>query len=129
MTKRADPRTNDLSCRYVNIMMNYPTKRGGIDTFLWYIYHGDAQVYIGKDGEWYLLVPSSCVHLTKGNRCKLEGRQPDYCTQHGHLKATDIHDVAKHVFTNEVELLTYLKERRPKLFARLPDATRAVVGK
>ena len=109
-------------------MMDYPTKRGGIDTFLWYIYHGNAQVYIGKDGEWYLLVPSRCVHLTKENRCKLEGRQPDYCAQHGHIKAKDIHDVAKHVFTNEAELLAYLKARRPKLFARLPDATRAAAG-
>lgn len=126
--QKANLRENDLSCRHVNIEMDYPRTRADAEAFLYYLYHRRTRVYIAKSGDWFLLVPSRCAHLKTGNRCAIEGRQLEYCTQHQHIKTKNIADIARRVFSTERQFLGYLKKHRPALFKKLPAATRRVVG-
>jgi Fe-S-cluster containining protein len=121
--EKVNPRICSISCRNVNIEMEYPVTRGQAESYLWYIYHG-AEVYIGNDGQWYLNVPSRCNQLLKGGVCGVAGRQPEICSQHSQNGAKKLDDVARYRFTSEKELLSYLKEKRPALFKKLPLATR-----
>jgi hypothetical protein len=108
--------------------MDYPRTRGDAETFLWYLYHEKAQVYIGTGGGWFLAVPSRCTQLTKDDRCAIYRWQLKQCAQHSHPNAKKLGEIARFVFRTEEELLAYLKERRPALFKKLPAATRKIAG-
>jgi len=125
--KPVDPRLSSISCLNVIMEMDYPRSVPQIESFLWYIYH-DTEVYVGKDGRWYLKVPSRCSRLSKEMRCTVSVRQPGKCSEFAGNGATSLDDVAKARFRTERELLAYLKARRPALFKKLRTATRRMLS-
>ena len=125
--KKVNPRICSISCHNVNLEMEYPQTRGQAESYLWYLYH-DAEVYIGKDGQWYLNVPSRCNQLLKSGVCGVAGRQPEICGQHSENGARKLDDVVRYRFTTEKQLLAYFKEKRPALFKKLPLGTRKAVN-
>jgi len=118
-----NPREGDFACRNIAIEMPYPRTKPDVEGFLFYLYHGDAEVFIGCDGEWYLRVRGKCSQLTANGRCRIKNRQAEECLQHGHGIKT-IKDAARFRFRDEYELLSYLREKRPALFRKLHPDTR-----
>ncbi|MDH5542513.1 MAG: YkgJ family cysteine cluster protein [Nitrospinota bacterium] len=119
--KILDPADGNMPCNYISLDMDYPRSKGGIESFLWYIYHRNIEVIIGHDGEWYIVVKGKCSKLS-GTRCLASSDQPENCLMHGE-KPRSLNDVAKFRFTTEIDLLLYLREHRPALFKKLNPAT------
>ena len=124
--ERLDPRKNNVACTYVLLDMNYPRTMWDIESFLWYLYHEECEVFIDKHHEWYVAVPGRCEKLGKDGRCGAGRRQPLVCGEFSDYPAKRIADLAMHHFKTERELLGYLREHRPRLFAKLSPVIRAV---
>lgn len=121
-----DPRNGSFPCNHISLEMNYPRSKGDIEAFLWYLYHEGVEVIIGNDGEWYIVVKGKCKQL-KGGKCLVADRQPDQCLQHGD-EPRSIKSISRYYFKNELELLSYLKEKRPALLKKLHAKTRKIAN-
>jgi hypothetical protein len=124
-----DPKRGAFPCNHISLEMNYPRSKGDIESFLWYLYHEGVEVIIGNDGEWYIVVKGKCKQLKRG-RCLIADRQPVQCLQHGDVPRS-IKSISRFHFKTELDILVYLKEKRPALFKKLHAKTRkiAVTGK
>lgn len=55
-----------------------PTERKDFDYVRWYLLHDRATVFV-DDGDWYLLVHTTCRHLQADHRCGIYETRPQIC--------------------------------------------------
>lgn len=65
-------------CKYFALPIDTPTERTDFDYIRWYLLHAQASVFV-EDGDWYLLVHTTCKHLQSDNRCGIYYTRPQIC--------------------------------------------------
>jgi Fe-S-cluster containining protein len=58
-----------------------PTEWADFEYIRWYLLHHRAAVFT-EDGDWYLLVYSTCKHLREDNLCAIYHDRPAVCRQY-----------------------------------------------
>ncbi len=65
-------------CHYFALPIDEPDCRKDFDYIRWYLLHDRASVFV-DDGEWYLLVHTTCKHLLDDHRCGIYETRPQIC--------------------------------------------------
>jgi Fe-S-cluster containining protein len=65
-------------CHYFALPIDPPTTSEEFDFIRWYLLHDRATVFT-EDGDWYLLVHTTCKHLLPDNRCGIYETRPQIC--------------------------------------------------
>ena len=65
-------------CKYFALPIDTPTTRKDFDYLRWYLLHDRASLFT-EDGDWYLLVHTTCKHLMEDNRCGIYETRPQIC--------------------------------------------------
>lgn len=65
-------------CKYFALPIDTPKQRKDFDFIRWYLLHDRATVFT-EDGDWYLLVHTTCRHLRDDNRCGIYETRPQIC--------------------------------------------------
>jgi len=68
-------------CRYFALPIETPTQWADFEYIRWYLLHHRAAVFT-EDGDWYLLVYSTCQHLREDNLCAIYDDRPAVCRQY-----------------------------------------------
>ncbi len=87
---------------------------------LWYLYHRGISVYVGNDGDWYLLVPSDCSNLTPEGLCRVYEARPYICREYelDGCEGTSSEPAEKARFDDAASLAAWLSRHRPSLWSR-----------
>jgi uncharacterized protein len=119
-------------CRYVAVGIDGPVSVGGVSTALWLVYHRNVSVYQSHEGDWFVLLAASCENLLPDGLCGVYESRPLICREYDvdGCEGTSVEAPEKVRFDDGASLGTWLRERRPALFARcleagiLPEAVR-----
>jgi uncharacterized protein len=65
-------------CRYFALPIETPESFEDLEFIRWYLLHDRASVF-QEDGDWYLLVHTTCKHLQADNRCGIYETRPKIC--------------------------------------------------
>lgn len=65
-------------CHYFALPIDQPACRKDFDYIRWYLLHDRATVFV-EDGDWYLLVHTTCKHLQPDHRCGIYATRPQIC--------------------------------------------------
>ncbi len=65
-------------CRYFALPIDEPDCRKDFDYIRWYLLHDRASVFV-DEGDWYLLVHTTCKHLQDDHRCGIYETRPQIC--------------------------------------------------
>ena len=65
-------------CRYFALPIDKPRAWQDFEYIRWYLLHERAAVFI-EDGEWYLLVHTTCRHLRDDQLCGIYETRPQIC--------------------------------------------------
>jgi Fe-S-cluster containining protein len=65
-------------CRYFALAIDKPTTWRDFDHMRWFLLHDKASVFV-EEGDWYLLVHTTCRHLQPDNRCGIYETRPNIC--------------------------------------------------
>lgn len=68
-------------CRYFALPIDAPTEFTDYEHFRWYLLHDRATIF-KEDGDWYLLVHTTCKHLQSDNRCGIYETRPEICREY-----------------------------------------------
>ena len=68
-------------CRYFALPIETPTTFNDWEFVRWYLLH-DAATVFKEDGDWYLLVHTTCKHLQPDNRCGIYATRPTICREY-----------------------------------------------
>ena len=68
-------------CRYFALPIDTPTNWKDFEFIRWYLVHDRASIFI-DEGDWYLMVHTTCKHLQQDNRCGIYETRPDICREY-----------------------------------------------
>jgi len=68
-------------CRYFALPIETPTEVRDFEFIRWYLLHEAATVFT-EDGDWYLLVHTTCKHLQSDHRCGIYETRPQICREY-----------------------------------------------
>jgi Fe-S-cluster containining protein len=68
-------------CKYFAWPIEKPTKRADFDYMRWAMLHTGTTFFV-EDGDWYVLVHSTCKHLLPDNRCGIYLTRPEICREY-----------------------------------------------
>jgi Fe-S-cluster containining protein len=91
---RTKPRREDLKpgvnlcehctakcCHYFALPIDTPEQWRDFEYIRWYLLHDRATVFI-DDGDWYLMVHTTCKHLRDDYRCGIYETRPQICREY-----------------------------------------------
>ena len=65
-------------CGYFALPIETPTESRDFEYIRWYLLHDRASVFT-EEGDWYLMVHTTCKHLQADNRCGIYETRPQIC--------------------------------------------------
>ncbi|MBL9163328.1 MAG: YkgJ family cysteine cluster protein [Planctomycetaceae bacterium] len=65
-------------CRYFALPMETPETFEEFEFIRWFLLHDRASVF-QEEGDWYMLVHTTCKHLGHDNRCGIYETRPQIC--------------------------------------------------
>ena len=65
-------------CRYFALPIEEPETLEEFEYLRWFLLHDRASVF-KEEGDWYLLVHTTCKHLQSDNRCGIYETRPQIC--------------------------------------------------
>ena len=65
-------------CHYFALPIETPTTRRDFEFIRWFLLHDRATMFT-EDGDWYLLVHTTCKHLRTDHRCGIYETRPQIC--------------------------------------------------
>jgi Fe-S-cluster containining protein len=65
-------------CHYFALPIDTPEDRRDFDYIRWFLLHDRATAFI-DEGDWYLLVHTTCKHLQPDHRCGIYETRPQIC--------------------------------------------------
>ena len=65
-------------CHYFALPIDIPKELKDFEYIRWYLLHDRASVFV-EDGDWYLLVHTTCKHLQEDHRCGIYDTRPQIC--------------------------------------------------
>ena len=107
-------------CTYVGVGINAPASPRHATDVLWYLYHENVYVYVDGEGEWSVHFEARCRNLGPDLRCGVYVDRPHICRTFDNrtCEANDpVHDTL--TFREPAEFLDWLRERRPRLYAKI----------
>ncbi len=107
-------------CTYVGVGVNPPTSARHASDVLWYLYHEGVYVYVDGDGEWSVHFEARCRNLGDDLLCRIYVDRPHICRGFD-SRSCEVNDQAPAslTFREPAEFLAWLRERRPRLHAKL----------
>ena len=107
-------------CTYVGVGIETPNRARYATDVLWYLYHENVYVYLDCDGEWSVHFEARCRNLGDDMLCRIYEQRPHICRGFDNTSC-EVNDHAHESFTfNEpVEFLAWLRENRPKVYAKV----------
>jgi len=107
-------------CRYVAVGIDGPVSVRGVSTALWLVYHRSVSVYQSHDGDWFVLLPTECGNLLPDGLCAVYEDRPFLCREYDvdGCEGTSDEPPEKVRFDDGAALASWLRERRPALYAR-----------
>lgn len=102
-----------LCCEYVNIVIETPKTKEGIDLVVWYLLHS-VSVRIDTTGKWTVYMPFKCQALTKDKKCNIYKDRPIICREHSQedCEKDDDNECDDLVFMNKEEFLKYINSNK-----------------
>lgn len=67
-----------VCCRYIALPLDTPETQREFDDIRWYLLHENIQVFV-EEGDWYILIATSCRHLRPDYRCGIYETRPQIC--------------------------------------------------
>ena len=117
-------------CTYVGVGINAPSSARHATDILWYLYHEKVHVYADGAGEWSVHFETRCRNLAPDLRCGVYAERPHICREFDN-RTCEVNDPAPSTLTfrEPAEFLSWLRERRPRVYARIdgrfiPEALR-----
>jgi hypothetical protein len=117
-------------CTYVGVGINAPASARYATDILWYLYHEKVHVYVDGAGEWSVHFETRCRNLAPDLRCGIYADRPPICRGFDN-RTCEVNDPADSTLTfrEPVEFLSWLRKRRPRVYARIdgrfiPEALR-----
>jgi uncharacterized protein len=104
-----------MCCKYIALPIETPETAADFDDVRWYLLHENIAVFV-EDGDWYLLIRSSCRHLLPDHRCGLYATRPNICRKYT-TKECDYHSGDygwEHHFAAPEHLDEYVRSHPPK---------------
>jgi Fe-S-cluster containining protein len=68
-------------CRYFALPIDTPEDWRDFEYIRWYLLHSRATVFI-DEGDWYLMVHTTCKHLQDDHRCGIYQTRPQICQEY-----------------------------------------------
>lgn len=68
-------------CKYFAWPIETPTNRDEFDYIRWALLH-DRTAFFVEDGDWYVLVHTTCKHLLPDQRCGIYATRPEICREY-----------------------------------------------
>lgn len=65
-------------CHYFALPIDTPEEWRDFDYIRWYLLHDRASVFV-DDGDWYLMVHTTCKHLRDDHLCGIYETRPQIC--------------------------------------------------
>ncbi len=72
-------------CEYIAIEIGKPVTKTDFDHIRWYLLHHKVHVFIDHDKKWYVEFRSPCEAQDSTKRCRIYGRRPKICRDHGNV--------------------------------------------
>ena len=117
-------------CTYVGVGIEAPRRARYATDILWYLYHENVYVYVDGDGEWSVHFEARCRNLGDDLLCHIYEQRPHICRGFDN-RTCEVNDHVHQslTFRRPVEFLAWLRENRPKVYAKvekrfLPPALR-----
>jgi Fe-S-cluster containining protein len=109
-----------LCCTYVAVGINAPTTPRLATDVLWYLYHEHVYVYVDEDGEWSVVFETRCRNLDAERLCGVYADRPHICRGFDN-RTCEVNAPAQGdlTFREPAEFLGWLRQRRPRLLARV----------
>ncbi|MBK8913205.1 MAG: YkgJ family cysteine cluster protein [Phycisphaerales bacterium] len=68
-------------CRYIALPLDEPQTASDFDDIRWYLLHEGIQVFV-EDGDWYILISTTCRHLRSDHLCGIYETRPRICREY-----------------------------------------------
>jgi Fe-S-cluster containining protein len=109
-------------CTYVGVGINAPSRARYATDILWYLYHEKVHVYADGAGEWSVHFETRCRNLAPDLRCGVYPDRPHICRGFDN-RTCEVNDPADSTLTfrEPIEFLSWLRERRPRVYARVDE--------
>jgi Fe-S-cluster containining protein len=107
-------------CTYVGVGTEAPSRARYATDILWYLYHEKVYIYVDGDGEWSVHFEARCRNLGDDLRCRIYEQRPHICRGFDNTTCEvndHVHDSL--TFHEPEEFLVWLRENRPKVFAKI----------
>jgi len=113
-------------CSYMALEIDAPTTNREYDHMRWYLSRPQVEVFIDWEGDWYLQFESNCDHLLPSGMCGIYETRPAICRDYDWRECEHHNEepAEKFLFRSSEDLLTWLRDRRPKAHKRF-EAFRA----
>jgi len=110
-------------CTYVAVEIDTPTTPTEYDQIVWYLYHGGVEIFVDWDDAWHVLFRTRCENLTPAGLCGVYERRPGICKDFDWRSCErrftpEDGPPDKHAWAKADDFLAWLKQRRPRAFAR-----------
>jgi len=107
-------------CTYVAVGVNAPTTPRLATDVLWYLYHDSVYVHADADGEWSVVFETRCRNLGDDLRCGIYAVRPHICRGFDN-RSCEVNAPSDRAltFSAPAEFLAWLRQRRPRLHARI----------
>lgn len=102
-------------CRYIALPLDRPETAREFDDIRWYLLHEGIQVFV-EDGDWYILISTSCRRLQADHRCGIYETRPQICRDYSTVNC-DYHSGDygwEHHFAVPEHIDEYLLKHPPK---------------
>lgn len=117
-------------CEYVTVNISAPRTFKDFDEIVWFLMHENIWVFIDDENDWYLQFNTRCTELRADQRCGFYPHRPRICRDYDVTDCTTYAegDPHTHLFTAPGEFLTYVRDRHPRMHARLTKLYEAPGG-
>lgn len=110
-----------MCCTYIAMEINGPTTVKRASEILWHLYHERVSVYRDSDDEWFVQFESRCQNLQADNKCAVYAVRPHVCREYSEDSCEINSEDEGTSFYTAPEFLTYLSQRRKRVYAQLID--------
>ena len=118
-------------CRYIATEIDAPTSMQDYEHIAWYLLHRDVSVYVDWEGDWYIEFRTVCENLTEEATCGIYRDRPQICSDFSwnECERTTKESASKHHFHRPEEFVEFLREKRPKAYAKYMKFRRKLIEK
>jgi len=110
-------------CNYVAVEIDNPQTFKDYENVFWYLTHRHISVYVDWEGDWFIEFETPCEHMTAGKTCGIYETRPHMCSDFSwnECEKTTQERAWKHRFETPETFFEFMRDKRPKQFARYAE--------